>query len=342
MIELDGADGEGGGQLLRTALSLSMVTQTPFRIRNIRAGRAKPGLLRQHLTAVQAAGEISGAEMEGASLGSQDLTFRPGPVRGGDYSYAIGTAGSCTLVLQTLLPALWFADGPARVSVTGGTHNPAAPPMDFLQQAWLPLVTRMGAITQLELIRHGFYPAGGGEVSAAVEPSTLGSLTLETRGELRATKSCAIVAGVARQVAERELECVTRAFDGVRTAILELPQREGPGNAITLTLECEHATEVFCGFGERGRSAEAVASAIVRAARAYVVSGAAVAEHLADQLVLPIALAGAGKFTTMKPSGHLLTNIAVIEKFVPARFCVEQSSGESALWVVDTKTVQFR
>jgi RNA 3'-terminal phosphate cyclase (ATP) len=339
MIELDGSAGEGGGQMLRTALSLSMVTQTPFRIRNIRAGRAKPGLLRQHLTAVQAAGEISGAEVEGASLGSQDLSFRPGPIRGGDYSYAIGTAGSCTLVLQTLVPALWFADRPAQVRVSGGTHNPAAPPMDFLQLAWLPLVTRMGAITQLELLRHGFYPAGGGAVLAKVEPSKLRSLILEKRGELRETNACALVAGVALQVAERELRCVTQAFEGVSTEIRELPQREGPGNAMTLTLEHEHATEVFCGFGERGRPAEAVAAAVVRAARAYISSCAAVAEHLADQLVLPIALAGAGRFTTMKPSGHLLTNIAVIEQFLPMRFCVEQVSAEAAMWVIDAKGV---
>ena len=337
MIELDGASGEGGGQMLRTALSLAMVTLTPFRMRNIRAGRPKPGLLRQHLTAVQAAREISGADVFGATLGSQDIVFRPGPVRSGDYSFAIGTAGSCTLVLQTLLPALWLADGPARVSVTGGTHNPAAPPMDFLQQAWLPLITRMGAVTKLELLRHGFYPAGGGEVTAEVGPSTLRSLFLGERGELRATSACALVAGVARHVAVRELQSVTRAFEGAVTVIRELPRSEGPGNAITLSLEHDHATEVFCGFGERGRSAEAVANGVVRAARAYMASGAAVAEHLADQLVLPIAIAGAGSFTTMKPSSHLLTNIDVIEKFVPVRFSVAQSSGESALWVVDAK-----
>ncbi len=337
MIEIDGAAGEGGGQTLRTALSLAMITQTPFRIHGIRARRPKPGLLRQHLTAVEAAAELSGAEIEGGSLGSQQLSFKPGPVRGGDYRYAIGTAGSCTLVLQTLLPALWFADGPARVAVSGGTHNPYAPPMDFLQRAWLPLVTRMGASTRLELLRHGFYPAGGGEVAATVEPCALRPLHLDATGEARGMDARALIAAVPRNVAARELGCVTRAFEGVSTVVRDLPRQEGPGNALTLALEYEHVTEVFCGIGQRGRSAESVAKAVVNAARAYIASGAAVAEYLADQLILPIALAGAGRFTTMKPSSHLLTNIGVVERFLPIRFSVAQVEDESERWVVNAQ-----
>ena len=144
MIALDGAQGEGGGQILRSALSLSMITGQPFTITSIRAGRAKPGLLRQHLTAVKAAAEICRATVEGAELGSQRLVFRPGTVRGGEYRFAIGSAGSCTLVLQTVLPALWFADGPSRVEVSGGTDHPSAPPVDFIRRVLEPLLAKIG------------------------------------------------------------------------------------------------------------------------------------------------------------------------------------------------------
>ena len=146
MIALDGAQGEGGGQILRSALSLSMITGQPFTITSIRAGRAKPGLLRQHLTAVKAAAEICRATVEGAELGSQRLVFRPGTVRGGEYRFAIGSAGSCTLVLQTVLPALWFADGPSRVEVSGGTDNPSAPPADFIRRVLEPLLAKMSKL----------------------------------------------------------------------------------------------------------------------------------------------------------------------------------------------------
>ena len=332
MIELDGAEGEGGGQVLRTALTLAMIAQVPFRMHNIRAGRAKPGLLRQHLTAVQAATEISAADTIGAQVSSRELSFSPGPVRAGDFRYAIGTAGSCTLVLQTVLPALWFANGSSRVRVTGGTHNPAAPPVDFVQGAWLPLLARMGVTMTVELLRCGFYPAGGGEVCASVEPSVLRPLQLETRGEFTAAHMMALVAGVPRHVAEREVQRVCEAFTAATSTIRELPQREGPGNAVALTLAYEHVTEVFCGFGERGRSAEGVADGVTRDARAYVESGAAIGSYLADQMLLPMALAGGGSFTTMQPTSHSLTNISVIEQFLPVKFVVKQVEGARGLW----------
>lgn len=334
MIELDGAAGEGGGQILRSALTLAMVSGKPFRISRVRAGRSKPGLLRQHLTAIQAAAEICGAVVHGALPGSVSLTFVPGPIRGGDYRFAIGTAGSCTLVLQTVLPALWLADGPARLSVSGGTHNPFAPSADFLVSAWLPLMKRMGAESTLSLLKHGFHPAGGGEVSATAAPCALRPLVLDTRGADVGVRACALVAGVPRHVAERELAGIARGFTHLDSEVRELPQREGPGNALTLALEYAHVTEVFTGFGQRGRSAESVANGVARAARAYIECGAPVGEHLADQLVLPMALAGHGTFVTMKPSSHLVTNIAVIEQFLPVKFTVMPTTSASACWRV--------
>ncbi|WP_199031506.1 RNA 3'-terminal phosphate cyclase [Ralstonia sp. ASV6] len=324
-IELDGAQGEGGGQILRTALTLSMLTGTPFQIENIRAKRSKPGLLRQHLTAVQAAVEISGATVEGAEAGSQTLRFTPGAIRGGDYRFAIGTAGSCTLVLQTILPALWFADAPSTVSVSGGTHNRAAPPVDFLIRAWLPLVARMGVTQTLALKRHGFYPAGGGEVQATITPCAgpLRALHLTERGTQQALRAEGIVAGVRGGVARRELDMLGCLVPGVEGTVRDLGNAEGPGNALVLDIVHEHVTEVLTGFGERGVPAETIGKDVAHAALRYLQSTAAVDEYLADQLVLPMALAGAGSLTAVAASSHLLTNLSVIEKFLPVAFDVE-------------------
>lgn len=327
IIELDGAQGEGGGQILRTALTLSMITGQAFRLERIRAKRAKPGLLRQHLTAVQAAAEICGAQVEGATPGSQSLRFVPGPIRGGDYRFAIGTAGSCTLVLQTVLPALWFADAPATVSVSGGTHNHAAPPADFLMRAWLPLMRRMGVDMEITLMRHGFYPAGGGEVRAEVAPCRPAGLNLSRRGDMLAMHAKAIVAGVPEDVARRELAQLGRRFADLPGETLVLPKREGPGNVLLVELEHAELTEVFVGFGERGISAETVANRVAQHVQAYLDSGAAVGSYLADQLLLPMALAGGGQFTSCERSDHLLTNLATIGKFLPVDIQVTQADG---------------
>lgn len=228
MIALDGAQGEGGGQILRSALSLSMITGQPFTITGIRAGRAKPGLLRQHLTAVKAAAEICRATVEGAELGSQRLVFRPGTVRGGDYRFAIGSAGSCTLVLQTVLPALWFADGPSRVEVSGGTDNPSAPPADFIRRVLEPLLARIGVHQQTTLLRHGFYPAGGGVVATEVSPvASFNSLQLGERGNIVQMRGEVLLAGVPRHVAEREIATLAGSFSLHEQNIHNLPRDQG-------------------------------------------------------------------------------------------------------------------
>ena len=330
MIELDGAVGEGGGQILRSALTLAMITGRPFRIRNIRANRARPGLMRQHLVAVQAALQVCGGEATGAALGSQDLVFVPGPVRGGDYEFAIGTAGSCTLVLQTVLPALLKADKPSTLRLAGGTHNPMAPPVQFLQRAWCPRLAEMGARIDIRLERFGFYPAGGGVVVARVEPcAELRPRTWMTRGERRAAYAEAFVAGVPGRVAQRELECVGRAMNWGEDQLLvrDLPADQGPGNALMLTLDYEHAAEVFTAFGEKSVASEQVARQVVQRARQYLMSPAAFAEYLADQMMLPLALAGGGGFTLDEVSMHARTNAQVIETFLPVRFTFDKQDG---------------
>lgn len=329
ILELDGSQGEGGGQVLRTALSLSMCTGQPFRIVNIRAKRKTPGLMRQHLTAVQAAAEICGAEVEGGRAGSQTLSFIPGKIRGGEYRFSIGTAGSCTLVFQTILPALLKADGASQVVLRGGTHNPLSPPFHFLERAFLPLLRRMGAELSLELARHGFYPAGGGELAAQIQPATLTPLHLEQRGERLNAYAEGIIAALPAHIARRELAVVGKRMGwGEDQLILRgLSNDQGPGNALLVTLEHEAVAEVFAGFGEKGVTAEAVAEKTVEAVRRYLTSGAAVGPHLADQLLLPLALAGGGSFTASAVSQHTLTNAEVIRRFLPVEIAMEETGG---------------
>ncbi len=320
MIELNGATGESGGQILRSALTLSMITGQPFRITNIRANRSKPGLMRQHLVAVQSAAAISDAVVTQAEIGSTKLTFAPKRIKAGDYQFAIGTAGSCTLVLQTLLLALVHADGPSTVRISGGTHNGMAPPAHFLQRAYCRMLKAMGVTVDIELVRAGFYPAGGGVMIATVAPcARLQQLSLMEPGARLAGFAEAIIAGVALDVATRELDVVGKGMGWAEPQLLVrgLPGDQGPGNALLITLESEHVTEVFTALGERSVRAESVAKGVIHEARRYIASGAAVSEHLADQLLLPMALAGGGRFTADTVSQHALTNAEVIARFLP-------------------------
>jgi len=320
MLTLDGSQGEGGGQILRTALSLAMCTGLPFRIENIRAGRKNPGLMRQHLTSVMAATQVCGAKVEGAQLGSLTLDFVPGKVRGGEYEFSVGTAGSATLVFQTVLPALLMADAPSRVTLKGGTHNSMAPPFHFLDRCYVPLLRKMGVEVALELQRHGFYPAGGGEFTARITPvEKLKPLVLMDRGERVSSYAESLIAGVPGHVAKRELETVGTSMGWVedQLKIRGLPNDQGPGNVLMLTLEHEHVCEVITSFGEKGTTAESVAKKAVNEARDYLVSEGAAGEHLADQLLLPMALAGGGQFSATTISLHTSTNAKVIGKFLP-------------------------
>jgi RNA 3'-terminal phosphate cyclase (ATP) len=327
MIHIDGSRGEGGGQMLRTALSLSLVTRQPFVIEKIRAKREKPGLLRQHLTAVLAAIEIGSAKVEGAMLGSKTLTFTPGKVRPGEYRFAVCTAGSSTLVFQTILPALMTASGSSRLVIEGGTHNTQAPPFDFLAKTFLPVLRQLGPRVSVKLERYGFYPAGGGRFIAEIEPcEKLSSVPMCDRGEIKHRRATAIVANLARHIAQREIETLANSlgWGSEWCEIIETKDSAGPGNVVLIELGSDSITEVFSGFGRLGASAEKVASEAAGAAQAYLASDAFADEHLADQLLLPFALAGGGSFTATKLSQHARTNMEVIALFVPVVFAVEE------------------
>jgi RNA 3'-terminal phosphate cyclase (ATP) len=331
MRTLDGSTGEGGGQILRTSLALSMMTGQPFRIHSIRARRARPGLMRQHLCAVRAAAEISGAELTGDVVGSTELVFRPGRVRSGAYTFSIGTAGSATLVLQTVLLALLAAEGDSSVVIEGGTHNPMAPPFDFIERAFLPLLRRMGARVSAELSSYGFYPAGGGRVEVTIEGgSKLGRLSLLDRGALRSTRLRAIVSQLPGAIGVREVDAFLAEVPWDRACARPEMVRGGvgPGNALVAEVEHEHVTEIFTGIGERGVRAETVAARVAAEVKRYLATEVPVGEHLADQLLLPMALGEGGEFRTLAPSGHTKTQAEIIGVFLDAKITMDARAEE--------------
>lgn len=325
MIVIDGSRGEGGGQVLRTALTLSLVTGEPFRLESIRAGRRKPGLMRQHLACVRAAAAICDGEAHGAEIGSQHLTFTPGRLRSGDHHFAIGSAGSTLLLLQTIALPLALAGGASTLVLEGGTHNPAAPPFEFVARAWLPLVRRIGFVIEADCVRPGFYPAGGGRVDVAIAPAAEEPVPLRIEvSEGSATgRGEVLICDLALHIAERERQTLARALGWDESAIdiRRIAHPPGPGNVVLATIDHGDVAEVISGHGERGRSAEAVAEGVAEEVAAHLAHGAPVGLHLADQLLLPMVLGAGGSFVTAAPSAHLRTNLEVVAAFLGPNLC---------------------
>jgi RNA 3'-terminal phosphate cyclase (ATP) len=343
-IEIDGSQGEGGGQILRTALALSLVTGQAFSLVNIRAKRPKPGLMRQHLACVQAAVAVGGGpehcqavDMDGnaVQIGASQLRFTPGPVRGGDFEFAVGSAGSCMLVLQTVLWPLALAAQVSNLVLRGGTHNPMAPSATFLSRMAPHFSGGGQAVYVLEVQRHGFYPAGGGEVRVRIAPPPdgLAAIRLMERGARQEAWAECLHAGVPRGVADRELDVLGRALNWTEDQLRDraLRSNEGPGNALQVILQFEHITEVLTAFGEKSVSAEEVARKVLREAQAYLAHHAPVGEHLADQLMIPMALAALqgkpGQYWATSMSEHCRTNARVIAQFVPVHFDIQPWDG---------------
>jgi RNA 3'-terminal phosphate cyclase (ATP) len=337
MLTIDGSMGEGGGQILRSALALSLLTGRPFRIAGIRAGRSRPGLMRQHLVAVNAATEVGAAHVQGAEIGSTELDFEPSGIRGGGYTFAIGGAGSTTLVFQTVLfPLLLGAREPSTLNFEGGTHNPMAPPYDFLELTFLPLLARMGARVDTVFFRHGFYPAGGGKWSATVFPSaSLERFTLLERGEILDRRASALVAQLPPAVALRELEALANALAWDRAACRPsmIQRSHGPGNALLAVVASENITEVITGYGERGVPAEAIGAGVARETARYLAANVPVGEHLADQLLLPLALGQGGVFRTVRPTPHFHSQVALLQTFLEVSVSAIEEAPD--VWRID-------
>jgi RNA 3'-terminal phosphate cyclase (ATP) len=321
LITLDGARGEGGGQILRSALTLSLLTGRPFRIVKIRANRDNPGLRPQHLKAVEAAAALGQAEVKGAAVGSRDLAFRPGAYEPRDLEIEIGTAGATTLVLQTLhLPLALRADRPIRVALTGGTFNTAAPSYPFLATTWRNYLALLGMPIALTMPAAGFFPRGGGQVEAWIEPATPRSLIRTQRGPLTRITGVAGVSNlrfndVAGRMRDRALG---RLADLGFEAEIELADWPGPGTgaAIALTAEHDGIASTFVGLGARGKRAEAVADEAVNELLDYEDAQGAVDLHAADQVLLPLAFAeGRSEYTVAEVTEHLRTNAETIRAF---------------------------
>ena len=337
MIEIDGSCGEGGGQILRTSLSLAAITGRPVHFTKIRANRRKPGLMRQHRICAQAAAEITGGTLTGAELNSQEMTFVPGSIRGGEYHFQTGSAGSTMLIAQTVVPILLHAEKPSRVVLEGGTHVPGAPVFEFFDRVFLPCLRRMGAEVKTELARTGFYPVGGGKAVLEIQPvREWRKLELTDGGEQLGGKIVAIGSGIGREILEDEVR-ITQERLQQKNLFLEVREVEspGPGNVVYLELVRKNITELFSVCGEFEVSRKTVAERVAEMTRKYLQSGVVVGRFLADQLLLPMALGKGGKYLTLPPSLHTKTNLEIIRNFLEAG--IEMDNLENGTFMIEVK-----
>ncbi|TQV89318.1 RNA 3'-terminal phosphate cyclase [Aliikangiella coralliicola] len=337
VLVIDGSQGEGGGQILRSSLSLAMCLGQPVKIKNIRAGRKKSGLLRQHLTCVRAAKEVCDAEVSGDELCSDYIEFTPGKIKHGDYRFAVGTAGSTSLVFQTILPALLLGKGMSNIELEGGTHNQQAPSFEFLTACFLKTLEILGVKANTELQRYGFYPNGGGQWTAQVHPRISGQrLKLLERGEPVARSATTFTAKIPQHVSQRELKQVVRKLKWKEQDLREiLVDSFSPGNIISLKLEFTNCVEIFEAVAQRNIRAETIAGTAINALKRYRNSSAVVGEYLADQLLLPMALFSGGSFITHEMSQHVATNIAVINQFIDS--AIQTSEIESDTYKIEVQ-----
>lgn len=333
MLLIDGSIGEGGGQILRTSLSLACLTQTPFRMVNIRKGRKNPGILPQHLTCIHALARISGAKTDGGAINSSEITFHPGETTGGDYVFDIGTAGSTTLLLQALIPPLLFAtDRPSSVKLRGGTHAPFSPAFDYIREIFIPALRTLGIDIQAAIERYGFYPKGGGAIWAIISPANdVRPLKIGKRGDIKKIMITSGVGNLPLSIAGRQ--CVSavnllkenRAQAECRTISVDA---FGKGTFVFLHAKAENSAAGFSSLGAPGKKAEEVGEEVAREFLAYTASGGTIDPYLADQLILFLASArGESSFSTSCITAHLLTNLAITKEFTGVDYEAQGTTG---------------
>lgn len=345
LIRIDGSLGEGGGQILRSALSLSALTGKPFEIYNIRSNRKKPGLRPQHLLCVNATTKICEAEITGAEVGSTTVTFIPGEVKSGEYCFEVGTAGAVSLVLHSIYLPLSMLSTHSQVTIGGGTHVPFSPCYHYLVLQWLPYIKKIGFDIDLELKTAGFYPMGNGEINVLIKPvgsfddnfkvKKLNGLQLVNRGRLKVVKGVSAVGNLDLSIAERQKTQAVKRLTGMGLEndiiICEMPAF-GKGTMLLLEAVFENATCCYFSLGARGKRAESVADDACNELVAFLNGNGAVDEYLADQVLIALALCNKhSKISVSKITSHILTNINIINMFVDAKFKVEGCSGSSGI-----------
>jgi len=332
MLEIDGSFGEGGGQVLRTSLSLSCLLNKPFRIFNIRTKRKKPGLMPQHLMGIRALNLISNARVEGDAVGSTELIFEPEEVKAGDYLFDIGTAGSTSLLLQAIILPLIFAKSRSSLSLKGGTHVPFSPPFHYISEVFIPILKKLGIRIEAKIESYGFYPKGGGKVRVEIMPSgRIKGMSFLERGGIKKLRGVSGVGNLPLSIAERQKDAALKvlASEGLKAEMEPLSvSTPGQGTFIFLGTETENCLAGFSSLGERGKRAELVGEEAAKNFLNYYSTSACLDHHMADQIVLYLSIAkGESSFTTSEVSNHLLTNLWVIEKFAGARYKVEGEMG---------------
>lgn len=337
ILDIDGNYGEGGGQILRSSLSLAAILNRPIRINRIRAGRKSPGLAPQHLTSVNAVAAITSAEVIGGAIGSETLTFRPHEIRGGNYTFDVAdirpSAGALSLVFQSIVWPLSCAKVPSTVALRGGTHVPWSPTVHYLQRVFLPIASKFGFEASIQLNRWGWYPRGGGEVIAKVHPITNSrDIMLRYRGQLQAIHGISAASNLPEHIIDRQHNQIQKRLARLDSPVsIERIRGEsiGQGTFVFLTAEFQNIKAGFSALGARGKRAESVADEACQALETFLASDAAIEPHLADQLILPMALAaGESRFTTSRITRHLTTNIWLVQQFLPVRFEVNGAENE--------------
>ncbi len=342
MVEIDGSYGEGGGQVLRTALSWSTLLTTPLRMYNIRAGRKKPGLAAQHMTCVRALAQICDAEVSGCEFGSQQLIFRPGLIRGGQFCFDVAdirpSAGSTSLILQAVLPVLLHAPAPSEIVIRGGTNVAWSPTFEYLQYVFRPAIAKLGACVHIDRTVGGWYPRGGGEIVVRVAPlaSSLKPLNMVHRGEVQRLVVVSTVSqGLPRHILQRQIQGVCKELGEVPVEIepVFLTPPGGPGTAVLVAGEFANGIGGCSALGRKGLPAEKVGAAAGRDFCQFLDSDAAVDEHLTDQLLLYLALGdGTSEFATPQITEHLRTVAWAIRQFWPVP--IEFNEGENDVHLV--------
>lgn len=324
LLEIDGSYGEGGGQILRTSLAISTILNRPIRITKIRSKRKNPGLQPQHLKGIEALVEISGAKAEGARIGSESVTFLPGKIRSGQYHFDIGTAGSVTLLLQTLILPFCFAEGKSQLTIVGGTHVKWSPPFHYLSYVLFPMLSHMGINIKSGIERWGLYPKGGGKVWIEIEPpKAIKPISLIERGCLKKIKGISAVCNLDRHIAERQknyiIERVKKELnlDFKEVEVLYNVKSSGKGSFLFVVVEFEKSIAGFSSLGEKGKRAEDVAEDVFISLKDFLESDGSIDPNLSDQLVPFMAFAnGNSSFTTNIITDHLLMNLWVISNFL--------------------------